>query len=337
MARLASDAKMGFYATSPETVKMIIERTMDIKENTFVVDSCAGEGEMIEMFRKEYGCYNFAVELNEDRARAASERDIMRVLNADAINGVRKSTKWAGLNFLNPPYGVGADGERLELRFVERWGNTTVEGGVMMLVINPSSADEDMAKKLILSGYKPYWSVYDPENEDYKRFGQFFIILKRVRENFRADLDEFMAVLENPISLDEWEEVEKISPKAGMPPQMFKEIDLPQWKMHEYLSRSSLKKAFFDNLRKGSFVGGSIEHPNEGQAAILIASGKLNKQTKLADGDEIILKGTVKKHRVDKAQMDESTGEITKVKRMDAYQTVVYGLKLPQGLFVKYE
>ena len=337
MARLASETKMGFYATSTKTIQNIISKMIDIDKNTFVIDSCAGEGEVIEMFREEYQCYNFAVELNQDRAKIAAERNIMKVLNADAINGVRKSTKWAGFNFLNPPYDRGADGERLELKFVERWGNATIEGGVMMLVINPSSADEDMAKKLILQGYKVLWSVFDPDNEDYKNFGQYFILLKRVRENFRADLDEFMIPFTEPMSLDDFEEVEKIRPKRGCPPPMFKEIDIPQWKMNDLLSRSNLKKVFFDDMRKGSFKGGSIEVPNEGQAAILIASGKLNRKITLVNGDEVILKGTVKKHRVDKSVMDENTGMVENVKRIDAYQTVVYGLNLSVGQFVRYE
>lgn len=332
MARLASETKMGFYATSIKTIQAILDKTVEIQDDTFALDCCCGEGNVIEFFKEEYGCYNYAVELNEERSRIASARQINKVLNGDALNSIRKSNRWVGFNFLNPPYDYGADGERLELKFIDTWGLTTVEGGVMMLVINPSSADEEMAKKLILQGYKPLHCIYDPENDDYKKFGQFFLILKRVRENFRFDLDEFMKIFKNPIALDDIGEIEKITAKKGMPPRMFKEINIPQWKLQDLLKRSTLKKHFFDSLRNASLDGGSIEIPNEGQSAILIASGKLNKRITLVNGDEVILKGTVKKHRVDKPVIGED-GDVSQVKRVDSYQTVVYCLNLSQGCF----
>lgn len=336
MARLASETKMGFYATSTKTIAMIIEKTIEFRENTFALDCCCGEGEVIEMFKEQFGCFNFAVELNEDRAKLAETRQITKVLNADAIDGVRKSNKWVGFNFLNPPYDYAADGQRLEHKFIDRWGLTTIEGGVMMLVINPSSVTTDIAKKLILQGYSPYFSVYDPENEDYKRFGQFFIVMKRVRANYRADFDSFWEVFSKPIDINDLVLEEPIRPKAGIPPQMFKEIDVPYWKLQEMLSKSGLKKTFFDELRKGTLEGGSIEIPNEGQAAILIAAGKLNKKIKLVNGEDVILKGTVKKEKVVRGDMNDE-GEIATAKRTDHYKTVVFGLNLTRGCFIKYQ
>jgi hypothetical protein len=335
MARLASETKMGFYATSTVTVAKIIEKTIEFRENTFALDCCCGEGEVIEMFKEQFGCFNFAVELNDDRAKLAEARNINKVLNADALSGVRKSNRWVGFNFLNPPYDYAADGERLEHKFIERWGATTVEGGVMMLVINPSSVTVEIAKKLILQGYAPSFSVYDPENEDYKRFGQFFIVMKRVREQYRHDLDQLMDVFRNPVPLDKLTLETPIVPKTGMPPQMFKEINIPYWKLQELLAKSTLKKNFFDELRSGTLDGGSIEIPNEGQAAILIAAGKLNKKIQLTNGEEVILKGTVKKEKVVRGQMDDE-GEVKTAKRTDVYSTVVYGLNLTRGCFIKY-
>lgn len=336
MARLASETKMGFYATSTKTIAKIIEKTIEFRENTFALDCCCGEGEVIEMFKEQFGCFNFAVELNDERAKLAETRNINKVLNTDALNGVRKSNKWVGFNFLNPPYDYAADGERLEHKFIERWGLTTIEGGVMMLVINPSSVSTEIAKKLILQGYAPYFSVYDPENEDYKRFGQFFIVMKRVRENYRHDLDGFMDVFRSPVSIDDLQLETPLIPKAGIPPQMFKEIDVPYWKLQEMLLRSQIKKTFFDELRKGTLEGGSIEIPNEGQAAILIAAGKLNKKIRLVNDEEVILKGTVKKETVLRGGELNEKGEMTNAKRTDVYSTVVYGLSLSRGCFIKY-
>ena len=338
MARLACESKMGFYPTSIETIRKVVSKTITFPENktVYTLDCCAGEGEALEMFGNEYDCKTFAIELDENRAKIATERNIDVVLNADAISGVRKSNHWVGLNFLNPPYDVSASGSRLELDFIERWGLTTAIGGVLMLIINPSSADEKMANALRLQGYRPMVSFYDPDNEDYKKFGQFFMVFQQQLPNFRASIEKFFSLFENPLNINDDIDFEKISIRTGAEPQMFKEIQIPRWKVEEQLLKSKLKKIFFDELRSASFLNSSIEHPNEGQAAILIASGALNKKLTLTDGSEVILKGTSTKERKQFAQMDES-GDVSSVKIVDSYKTVVYGLNLTHGQFIKYE
>lgn len=338
MARLASDTKMGFYPTSITTIQKVINKTINFKEDktVYALDCCAGEGEAIEMIGQEYNCKTFAVELDENRAKTASKRNINKVLNADALNGVRKSNTWVGLNFLNPPYGVSTNGNRLEIDFIERWGLTTAIGGALILVINPSSANEKMANALRAQGYKPLISFYDENNEDYKKFGQFFMILHRQLLNFRASIGKFMSLFENPVNIDEDIDFEKISIRTGVEPKMFKEIEVPRWKIEEVLVKSKLKKHFFDELRQVSMFNSSIEHPNEGQSAILIASGALNKKLTLKNGDEVILKGTSTKEKIANEQIDEM-GIVSSVKLTDHYKTVVYGLNLTHGQFVKFE
>lgn len=68
---------------------------------------------------------------------------------------------------------------------------------------------------------------------------------------------------------------------------------------------------------------------------LLIASGALNKKLTLADSTEVILKGTSSKEKLATAQRDEK-GDVNKVKLVDHYQTVVYGLDLTHGQFVKF-
>lgn len=338
MARLACETKMGFYPTSITTIQKVINKTINFNEDktVYALDCCAGEGEAIEMIGTEYNCETYACELDEKRAKRASKRNINVVLNADAISGIRKSNKWAGLNFLNPPYDVSASGTRLELDFIERWGLTTAIGGVLILVINPSSADDKMANALKMQGYRPMFSFYDSNNDDYKKFGQFFLVLHQQLPNFRASIDKFLSLFENPLDIDSDLEIEKINIKTGAEPQTFKEIDIPRWKIDKCLEKSRLKKVFFDELRSYGLSTKSIVHPNEGQSALLIASGVLNKEIELADGTTVILKGSSTKYKKDLAQMNED-GEVGTVKRIDAYKTVVYGLSLTHGQFVKYE
>jgi len=339
MARLASETKMGFYPTSVTTIQKVINKTINFQEDktVYALDCCAGEGEAIEMIGTEYNCNTYAVELNENRAKKATTRNINIVLNADALSGVRKSNNWVGLNFLNPPYDISASGSRLEIDFIERWGLTTAIGGVLILVINPSSADEKMANALKMQGYRPMYSFIDPENEDYKKFGQFFIVLQQQLPNFRASTDRFFSLFENPLNVNDDIDLEKINIKTGAKPEMFKEIDVPRWKIQKHLASSKLKKSFFDELRHAGMAKKSIEHPNEGQAAILIASGALNKPLTLSDGNRVIFKGTSSKGQKQIDKIDEETGIVDSAKLVDYYTTVVYGLSLTHGQFVKYE
>jgi hypothetical protein len=338
MARLACDTKMGFYPTSTKTIKKVIDKTIQFPENksVYTLDCCCGEGEAIEFIGKKYNCKTYAVELDENRAKTATKRSIDKLLNADALNGVRKSNHWVGLNFLNPPYSFSASGTRLELDFIERWGLTTAIGGVLMLVINPSSADEKMATALRSQGYNPVISFFDPENEDYKKFGQFFMLFKQELPNFRASIEKFYGLFQSPLNINDDIEFEKLSIRTGANPEMFKEIDMPRWKVEQHLAKSKLKKVFFDELRQANMLNSSIEHPNDGQAAILIVSGALNKKLTLANGDEVILKGTSTKEKKANSQMDEN-GNVSSVKLVDHYKTVVYGLNLTHGQFVKFE
>lgn len=338
MARLACESKMAFYPTEIKTIKKVLDKVVEfpVNKSVFALDCCAGEGEAIEFIGNEYGCNTYAVELDENRAKMASNREIGKVLNADAINGIRKSNHWVGLNFMNPPYGVDANQNRLELEFVERWGLTTAIGGVLILVINPSSADDKMAETLRKQGYRPMFSFYDENNEDYKKFGQFFLVFQQQLPNFRASLERFYSLFENPISINSDFEVEKILLKTGARPEMFKEIDIPRWKVDEQLKKSKLKKVFFDELRQASMLNSSIEHPNQGQAAILIASGALNKKVTLANSDEVIFKGTSTKEKKSSPQMGDD-GNVGAVKLTDHFKTVVYGLNLTHGQFVKFE
>jgi hypothetical protein len=338
MARLASETKMGFYPTSIKTIQKVINKTINFQEDrtVYALDCCAGEGEAIEMIGEKYNCTTYACELDENRAKRANSKNISVVLNADALSGIRKSNTWAGLNFLNPPYDISASGTRLEIDFIERWGLATTIGGVLILVINPSSADDKMANALKKQGYRPMYSFYDSDNADYRKFGQFFLVLQKQLPGFRANIDKFLSFFENPLDIDSDIEIEKIKIKTGVEPQTFNEIKIPRWKIEKCLDKSRLKKTFFDELRNYGLSAKSIIHPNEGQSALLIASGVLNKEIELANGIVVILKGSSTKYKREIPQIDDD-GVVSTVKRADAYKTVVYGLSLTHGQFIKYE
>lgn len=329
MARLASDAIMGYYPTGISTIKKVIDMSIDIQPGTKIVDPCCGEGEALASFRN-YDCDLYGVELDIIRSQKATAK-IDYLLNADAIYGVRRSLGWAGLVFLNPPYGVNFEGERLEINFIRNWGGVVrPKGGVLMLVINPSSADETMAKSLRGFGFVPIASMYDPSSEDYQKFGQFFIVFRREAFGYRHPLEKILEALENPSEIGTVE-CEKHTPLLGDVPKMFRESEFPRWKLDALYEKSNLHQKLTTMMKTTHIGCGSIETPNEGQSALLIASGVLDKEI-----DGLVLKGTVEKFQV-AAPVNSDDGELSKVKMIDCYRTVVIGLNTKTFEFVKYE
>jgi hypothetical protein len=276
-------------------------------------------GIAVNVFSEVTNASLYGIEIDEARAREANAV-LDKTLNANALYDVRKSNDWAGVLFLNPPYGLTALKERLELVFVERYAQCVVKGGVMILVINPSSLDEKMAGELKNSGYRPIVSIYDPDNEDYKNYKQFFIVLQRIDKRYRfGSPSEMLEAINNPISINE-AQAEAIEVALGIAPPLFKEVELPEWKLDELLSKSKLHKRF-EALMQPSFGGKtSIEEPNEGQAALLLASGVLNQPI----GDWL-MKGQVVKVTNQSEECDLETGEATSVIVRDAYKTVLFG------------
>lgn len=341
MARLASDANMGYYPTDTNTIKKVIDKTIEfpLDKTVIAVDSCAGKGEAIDFIGTTYGCETYAVELNRVRAMECSKKSVKEVLNCDAILGIRKTATWAGINFLNPPYGTDNTGERLEHLFVRRWANSTAKGGVLILVVNPSSLDDEMAQELRKQGFEVKGSFYDADNEDYQRFGQIFLVLHRMSNNFRDKLANFLNAFLNPIEINSDFEFNKIAITTGASPKVFVESTIPRWKIVKMLEKSDLENRFFKSLANANLMNTSICLPNEGQSALLIAAGALNKEVTLENGTRTLLKGTVIKEKYEIPELNDNIANdsLGVVKVSDIYKTVIYGLDLTSGEFIKYE
>lgn len=339
MARLMSDAKKGFYPTNVETVKKVIDKLIifNDKKQTTAVDCCSGNGDVIDFIATNYGCKAYACELDKYRAIHTSQKKVVKLLNADAIYGVSKNTWWAGLNFLNPPYGVNSEGRRLENLFVQSWGGVTSRMGVLILVINPSTLNEDMAETLRKQGYKLICSIYDKDNEDYKNYDQFFIILQRIGNSFRESEEKILNAWDERIEIDDLD-IDKFEITTGRSPEYFREYDIPKWKMDEAMKRSNIYKMFENEIRIQDYMTSSIESPNDGQAALLIASGALSNDiievVINGETEKIITKGTVYKYQK-VSEKCNADGDLIGVCEIDAYKTELYALSLTKGEYIK--
>ncbi|MCL6478135.1 MAG: SAM-dependent methyltransferase [Peptococcaceae bacterium] len=121
MARLASEAKGGFYPTPPDEMALICKRfRIEPEIQAPIIDPCAGEGEALKMlcdYLKEQGGnpVSYGVELEETRAEKC--KAVLDHAVKCAYETVRASNKAFSVMWLNPPY-AERDKERTEVTFL---------------------------------------------------------------------------------------------------------------------------------------------------------------------------------------------------------------------------
>src|SRR5208283_2364385 len=142
MARLASQARGGYYAAAPEAVASVLERLRPpTAGECLILDPCAGTAMALLQLAQGLDGDPWAVELSEDRAvivkalldeQALCPADFLRTL----IGPRSHSLVW-----LNPPYDASVGDGRVELQFLRKATPLLIDGGVMALVCPQSVAD----------------------------------------------------------------------------------------------------------------------------------------------------------------------------------------------------
>lgn len=123
MARLASEAKGGYYPTPPDEMALICARLkVEPGASVSILDPCAGEGEALKMLGDHINyqgasAKTYAVELEEDRAHKC--KGITDHTLHCPYENARISAKSFSLMWLNPPY-MERDGERVEVEFLRK-------------------------------------------------------------------------------------------------------------------------------------------------------------------------------------------------------------------------
>lgn len=142
MARLASEAKGGFYATPAEEMELVCNKRLRAEPGKKVnlLDPCCGEGAALEQLARalrDQGAVvrTFGVELEKERARAA-KKVLDRVVH-DGYEYLQASHNAFSALWLNPPYD-SRDGRRVEVRFLSdltRPDGYLQPGGLLMYCI----------------------------------------------------------------------------------------------------------------------------------------------------------------------------------------------------------
>ncbi len=133
MARLAADAKMGYYPTPEKTLDCIKEWIRSEKTGRqHLLDPCCGEGDALAAIGS-YNCKRWGIELDIERANAASHK--LNTVVASSIFDTRINPLGCmGLLWLNPPYDT-VNGKRAEMEFLKHSIKWLCPGGVLVFIV----------------------------------------------------------------------------------------------------------------------------------------------------------------------------------------------------------
>lgn len=177
MARLASDAKMGYYPTPSQTLDQISRFLEAGREETNLLDPCCGEGEALYSLVLSLGQVStYGVEQDAERAVKASGL-IDRVVQGSIFDVRINPLGSMGLLWLNPPYG-SEGGERFEMRFLKHSVKWLCQDGILVFLVPESLFDREKDRQWITQNFY-YCRIFRFHREGYPRFKQVVLIGKR--------------------------------------------------------------------------------------------------------------------------------------------------------------
>lgn len=145
MARLASQAKMGYYPTPPLSLGLILDwlGRLDPDAPAHLLDPCCGEGEALrEVSDALDGWQNvtWGIELDVDRA-AKAQATLQTVIQGSMLKATVTPESF-GLLWLNPPYDREATRSRTEVVFLKQAVTWLRPGGILVYLV-PAPILED--------------------------------------------------------------------------------------------------------------------------------------------------------------------------------------------------
>ncbi len=166
MARLESNAKMGYYPT-PETTLQHLTKWISSGEGAHLLDPCCGTGDALA--RIAGGSRTYGIEL--DRERGAEAVEVLASFAGGSLLTARINPLASmGLLFLNPPYDT-ADGERVEMQFLKHAHKWLADGGVLVFIVPERVLSGERCQKWISHRYEDIRIVRVAKN-NYPRFSQ---------------------------------------------------------------------------------------------------------------------------------------------------------------------
>jgi hypothetical protein len=329
MARLASQAKAGFYPT-PDKVCDLLSVKLEIEEGARLLDPCCGKGKTLS--RLGAGGVTYGIELDHERAQESRAR-LHKVIWGDALTEVRISPMSFNLLYLNPPYdaALAADGKekRLEEQFLRKYMGNLIQDGYLLFVI-PYYVLKHCAKPL--SRYFRDVQVFSFPESDFGGFKQCVVTGRKRKlipkkealdtqeylEKFATLLPEFFLSAAPPL-----EDMPEITiPAAQGPLKTFQGTKVDPLEAIPLIRKAGIMSGVLEELapRKNNHIR-PLNPLENGHMALMLAGGYMNGAVQ-KEGRQLVIKGVVDKSEEIVKSSGDGTGKGTITTR-DQYKPTV--------------
>lgn len=191
---VANEEKMGAYYTDKghcERIGYLFDFPADEVSS---LDPSAGDGVALSTVVGKSNSKLFGVELNAEAAQKLRETKIVNyVLEADFLCGVKISHGSFGFCFANPPYGELENGNRLEVKFLDKLYPYLKKGAPIAYVIPFYVLSNEKFQRQLLSHFTQC-KAYRFDDKVYSQYKQCVVVAVKKADNgyFRKDLDAFI-------------------------------------------------------------------------------------------------------------------------------------------------
>jgi len=289
MARLASEAKMGFYPTPEESLSCIDEwiavdtDIYDDKEFHYL-DPCCGEGDALMQTKGWHsGITTWGIELDAERVAMAESID--NVIQCSIFDARVNPLECMGLLWLNPPYDV-EDRERIEMKFLKHSMKWLCTDGALVFIVPEHIFDE--RNKQWIGQHFYNIQVLRLHRKDYPQFKQ--VVLFGKKRDMRVEDGE-------AIPLPPYPHIEDVNPgvyhvPSTKGPDVFqggdsvtdKEIEINRPRLIEEIKKIT---DYSERIKSVS----PLLPLRKGHLVALITAGILDGKIQNTDGSFILVKG----------------------------------------------
>ncbi|MFD1609826.1 DUF6094 domain-containing protein [Oceanobacillus luteolus] len=308
MAHIGSKIRSGFFAT-PERQGEYIANLLKTEGSGLWFDPTCGEGKILSQLAEtvpstndETEIHTYGVELDKGRA-AAAKNELTKVVQSPIEAMVISNNSFSFL-FLNPPYDDTMkvdDNTKVERKeYIELNRNTRylMEGGIMVYIIPSYQFANPKIARHLATNYEDC-GIMSFSSEDYPDFRQCVFIGHKKKGKFKRFDDRGKALYEFLLKMDSEEWIaKKVTPINQMIGRKVWSIPEGKTEIKTFYSKLRNKNEFTAGIlaSKGFEIfknraatptltigGDPILPPNQGQLALLLASGVINGE--LGSGD----------------------------------------------------
>ncbi len=302
MARLASQAKAGFYPT-PDSVVSLLKTKISFEKDARALDPCCGYGNTLSRLASP-DTITYGVELDHQRATKAKSQ-LFKAVWGDALTEARVSTQSFGLLYLNPPYDAAINSDdnsdrRLEHQFLRTYIRTLQIGGILVFVI-PYYVLKHCARTLARN-FK--LQIVGFPDEDFHTFKQCVVFGEKkiavAEEKAKATREH----LEEMASMPPEEFQSEVWPLETMAPIVIPTVDKPvnfridrldPLEAIPVINKAGILQDVLQELipTKNNNIRPLTSLAN-GHLALMLAGGYMNGAIE-KDGRQLVIKGVIKK------------------------------------------